>query len=395
MPTDPSSSNMTVKGHFNELVRKYEDGVLNGNHPGGPSGAATSLIPLFEQLWHQMAAIGVLSPNEQLDDLSTGSLELLWTPYLIADLYQRVQGPLPTPEATTTSPATTQEVTGVMPREEALSRSHRWYDVYFKWALDYELVDERTLEKYRTYRGDQRTHRIELSRKLRELEEEKRRCEDRVQYLLAKRKRMKALMEADDDNVADTGDDDDEEALRSRALARLRWSVYEGCHQLQLSSRELEMLQALSPERRQAIATEHQNTIEAVRRGEKSLGRHTYTILPGGLIAPGGPFRTPQLSSTAMSAIANQQAFRQQVVDELMIERNTPTMTLQEFADMEMDDVQRRMDASAEAQRQQQEEDEKLGPDGVEERQRQRDMRMADWKDDHAPIGQTERGNYA
>ncbi|KAH9599618.1 TAP46-like protein [Trypanosoma melophagium] len=387
---DASGTNTTVKGHFTELIRQYKEKILNGSTSSEMDTAARNLIPQFEQLWHQMAVLGVFSPNEELDDLSTTSLELLWTPYIIADMYQRVQGQLPTPTMNSQTDISSSGIT----REEALACSHRWYDIFFKWTLDYELIDERTLETYRKYDADNRTQRIELSRKCRELEQEMHRNEEQVQYLQAKRKRMQALMSEDGEDIENTGGDE-EEVLRNRALSRLRWSIYEACHQLQLSSRELEMLQALSPEKRQAIAMAHQNTIEAVQRGEKSLGRQTYTILPGGLIAVGGAVPTAQLNSLAMSAIANQQAFRQQVVDELMMERNKPTMTLQEFADMEMADVQRRMEAEAEAQRQQQEEDERLGADGIEERQRQRDVRMADWKDDHAPNGLTAKGNYA
>lgn len=388
----------TLKGRFAGLVHQYEEQILKGVDSGEQDVVARSLIPQFELLWHHMAAMGVVSSNDELDDFSTTSLELLWIPYIVADLYQRVQGLLPTLGATTSSSQTTSAptltTTTSMSREEALASSHRWYEIFFQWALDCGLVDERTLETYRTFRADNRTQRIELSRKRRELEEEMRRYGEQVQYLLARRKRMQALLKENGDELEDANGEE-EEALRNRALARLRWSVYESCHQLQLSTRELEMLQALSPEKRQAISNMHQETIEAVRRGEKSLGRHTYTILPGGLVTPGGPIPATQFGSVAMSAIANQQAFRQKVVDELMIDRNTPTMTLQEFAETEMADVQRRMDASAAAKRQQEEDDERLGPDGVEERQRQRDARMADWKDDHPPNGLTAKGNYA
>ncbi|KAG8347726.1 hypothetical protein TRVL_01449 [Trypanosoma vivax] len=379
---------------FNDLVRRYEVDVLGAEMSSDQDKATRALLPDFERLWYMMSALGVVSPNEQLDDISTSALELLWTPYVIADLYQRVQGAMAPPDAAS-SPGTSNAVpTCGMTREEALGRSHRWYDLFFQWALQCELVDERTLEKYRHYRAEQRTQRVELSQMCRELKQELSRCEDKVSYLQAKRRRMQQLMEQDGDELADEGGEE-EEALRCRALARLRWSVYESCHQLQLSVRELEMLQALSLEKRAEIAAAHDRTLEAVRRGDLSLGRHTYTILPGGLIAPGGPFPLNQINSTAMNALANQHAFRQQVIDQLMIDRNTPTMTLAEFAEAEMADLQRRMDENAEAQRRQQEEDERLGPDGVEERQRQRDAKLADWKDDHAPIGQTAKGNYA
>lgn len=397
MSTDGSEvidDNKTVRSLFNGLAQRYKDTVLKSETSIEQDENSRSLIPHLEKLWYMMGAMGVVSPNEQLDDISTNALELLWTPYIIADLYQRLQGPMPTPAPVT--PGETNEVAGAagMTREEALSRSHHWYDVFFRWAQDCELVDERTLDTYRTFRADNRTQRVELSRKRRELEVVLLQYEDKVEYLQAKRKRMKELMAEDGDEISESNGDE-EEALRGRALARLRWSVYEACHHLQLSARELEMLTALSPERRKEIANNHQRTLDAVRRGELSLGRHTYTILPGGLVAPGGPFPVDRINSTVMSAIASQESFRQKVVEELMINRNNPTMTLAEFADAEMADVQRRMEANADAQRLQQEEDELLGPEGVEERQRKRDSALADWKDDHPPIGQTARGNYA
>nr|CCC89626.1 conserved hypothetical protein [Trypanosoma congolense IL3000] len=384
-----TNSGITIKALFSELTRRYRESVLMSESSADQETAARTLIPRFERLWSMMGVMGVVSPNEQLDDISTSGLELMWTPYLIADLYQRLQGPMPTPGAT---PAVAGG--GVITREEALASSQRWFEVFFHWAQECELVDERTLDTYRTYRAEQRTQRVELSRKRRELEETMRRAEDAVDYLSAKRRHMQELLAEDGEDLGESGGEE-EEALRNRAIARLKWSIYEACHQLQLSSRELEMLLTLSPEKRQEIAENHQKTIEAVRRGELSLGRHTYTILPGGLIAPGGPFKTSPLDSASLSAMGGQEIFRQKVVDELMIDRNKPTMTLAEFADAEMADVQRRMEANAEAQRLQEEEDERLGPDGVEERQRQRSAALADWKDDHAPIGQTSRGNYA
>ena len=472
--TDGSRDNTTVKGHFTRLCDDYTTSILNtslASTDPALAAAVRRLIIEFEQFWSRLSAVGAFSPNDELDDYSTTALEMLWTPYVIADLYQRIQGPVrQSPTGSTTS--TDKNVSGLqtargqgvpaermqgeeamrhgeqrreqsdddgqgrqsaseaarltshglqeeglrsLTRQEALARSHAWLKIYFEWMQNVELVDEKTLETYSVYKADQRTQRIELSRTITSLKAAWKAAEDKVGYLRAKRRRMRELMDEDGEAAEET-DGEEEEALRERALARLKWAIYEGCHQLQISSRELSMLEALSPDQRAAISKEYQATMDAVRRGEISLGRHTYTILPGGMMMAGTvdqpqPVRssdilqsggitqtlsaTPAPPSMALGNAANQQLYRQHVRDELMVDRNAPTMTLQEFAAMEMADVQRQMDQAKERQQQQAEEDARLGPDGVEERQRQKDSAWDDWKDDHPAYGITNKGNYS
>jgi hypothetical protein len=473
--SDPSRDNITVKGHFTSLCDDYTTNILNTALAStDPTLNATirRLIVELEQFWRQLGTVGAFSLNDELDDYSTTALEMLWTPYIIADLYQRIQGPArqtstvtagngnhgasaaePDQERTEermrgedasrsyeqrltcggeqrqsaeeaarlTSHGLQQEGLRSLTRQEALARSHAWLKVFFEWMENVELVEEKTLDTFSVYRPDQRTQRVELSRTITSLKAAWKAEEDKVGYLRVKRRRMRELMDEDGEAAEEAGGEE-EEALRERALARLRWAIYEGCHQLQISSRELSMLEALNPEQRAAISKEYQATMDAVRRGELSLGRHTYTILPGGMMTAGTIDQPQQVrasdivhsggttqaihttgaavgaSSTTFMALgnaSNQQLYRQQVRSELMLDRNAPTMTLQEFAAMEMADIQRQMDEAQARQQQQAEEDARLGPDGVEERQRKKDSAWDDWKDDHPAYGITDKGNYS
>ncbi|KAK7200317.1 TAP42-like family [Novymonas esmeraldas] len=473
----------TVKGHFIQLCETYTTEVLQTTlaSTAAPLNAQIrALIAELEQLWHHLSAVGAFSSNDELDDYSTTALEMLWTPYMVADLYQRIQGPMKPnvdhrarnggaaqpqhsgssggavgsaeermrgedvlvhsergsgsaaaaaaadagttaarPVASDVARTHREEELESMTRQVALARSHAWLMVFFEWMQNATLVDEATVDKYSVHRPEQRTQRIELSRTIASLRATWKAEEDRVGYMRAKRRRMLELM-ADEGEAVEEAGGEEEEALRERALARLRWSIYEGCHQLQLSSRELSMLEALNPEQRAAISKQYQDTMDAVRRGELSLGRHTYTILPGGMMAAGtleqpqqvrasdiaqsGGVTAPTVAavataapttSVAFSGRHNAQLYRQQVRNELMMERNAPTMTLQEFAELEMAEIQRQMDEAQAMQQRQAEEDERLGADGVEERQRHKDSAWDNWKDDHPAYGLTNKGNYS
>ncbi|KAG5477008.1 hypothetical protein LSCM1_05342 [Leishmania martiniquensis] len=469
--TDATRDSVTVKGHFTSLCDAYMADVVNTSLASTDATLNTrirALLAEFELFWRHLSAVGAFSLNDEIDDYSTTALEMLWTPYILADLFQRIQGPMARAQdgraadgggsRSGTAPqqagsvdermrgedalhqeerhGETQQTEAVMrsgvyatshslreeelrslSRQEALARSHAWLSIFFEWMENINLVDKKTLDTYSVYRADQRSQRLELSRTIASLREAWKAQDEQVGYLRAKRRRMRELM-AEEGEAAEEAGGEEEEALRARAVARLRCSIYEGCHQLQISSRELSMLESLNPEQRAAAAKQYQDTLDAVRRGELSLGRHTYTILPGGTMTAGTVDRPQQVrvgdivqsggttvpavtvtaaaaSSRALSGCQNTQLYRQQVRDELMIDRNAPTMTLQEFAELEMAEIQRQMDEAQAMQQQQAEEDARLGPDGMEERQRQKDSAWDDWKDEHPAYGLTNKGNYS
>lgn len=215
------------------------------------------------------------------------------------------------------------------------------------------------------------------------------------------------LMEEDNEMV---------EIRRERALARLRWACYELGYSQEMSQRELQMLSALDLQTRARISKEYQETLEAERRGKRTQGRHTYTILPDGQMMA-GTLRQPQplpvqaveaggggppTWATATTAPPLPTAvqtscgvFAQAVRDTLMVDRNPPTATLKEFAEGEMALAMEQQERERAAREAQEEEDARLGPEGVEERERVKASKWDDWKDDNPRNGQTSKGNYS
>lgn len=465
----------TIRGRLEELTRQYTHDIRGG---GGvvSQHVVRQLIASLELFWHQASHAGIFSSNEDVDEYSTTALQILWIPYLIADVYQRVQDTIPIGDARapdnrdaaastayisteasamrgvgqsgwlgrkdermphepdaggesashTSPPSVTALIMTTQSRQEALAQSHRWFDLFLEWMQRIALVDDKTIEQYREYRPDQRSTRVELSRRTAELYTRWQTLEQKVHYARAQKRRLRAIMNEEGDE-ADTsvgarsnresadverqetidGGADVEEEERECALARLRWSCYDAFHQMQLSSRELTMLESIRPDQRAAIVAEYQQRMRTPSSASSS--RQTYTILPGGQMTM-GTLRHPQpipLSQVTQSgavyspvvvhnatASGNPSLFREQLRSELMMERNAPTMTLQEFAEKEMTAMQRQMDGEARAQAEQAEEDARLGPEGVEERERQKDSRWADWKDDHPAFGPSSKGNF-
>lgn len=421
----------TVKGFFNSLCETYINEVLKGELGRTASSLQSLLHRLllqFEDLWRRLGAVGAFSDNDELADYSTTALEMLWTPYVIADLYQRLQmgpgamqtagaavsqatarmpgdGPRAQTATVCTYRARTEENLQTLSRQEVLASSHAWFNIFFEWLNNTTIVSEDNVKRYTSIGPDQRSIRIELAKIRADLQQQWTEAEAGVKYLLAKRRRMMELMDEDGESMEEMGGEE-EEALRRRAIVRLKWSAYDAFHQMNLSTRELQMLESVQPEQRATISSQYQQTLDAVRRGELTLGRQTYTILSDGGMVVGTPDRpvplmaqqlqsSGGLSAPSVSLVTDQLAFRQRIRDELMIDRNPCTMTLEAFAQKEMAEVQRQMEQAAEMQVLQKEEDERLGEDGVEERQRKKDSEWDDWKDNHPANGPTNKGNYS
>lgn len=117
-------------------------------------------------------------------------------------------------------------------------------------------------------------------------------------------------------------------------------------------------------------------------KGRKNPGRQTYTILPGGYISPGAP-------------LSENLNYREIVKAELFMDRNQPTMSLEEFSQNEMADVQRQMEQQQFQQQQQEEEDSRMNPEELEDRDRQRQMAKDEFRDLCPVEGITNKGNYS
>lgn len=396
MSNDETRSSLTVKEHFDACVAEYDAEVvkssLSSTDPAFQQRVARLLLDLG-RLWHRFEAAGACSINDEIDDLTTSTLSMLITPFIVADLHQRR---LPTAGAS--PPA---QGAG---RAHALAVSLHYYDAFLKLMVQLGLVSERDAEVGVRFNPNDRTKKIENSRKLAELTKQVEDVDHRIAFTLARSKRMRQLCSDEGDSYEEHGGVE-EELLRERAVLRLKWGVQEAFRQCQMSSRELEMLESLSDDQRRSVVNEYQQRLkDAESSGGAGVGRETYTILPGGQIVTGTLHQQRRLAgevgcmvggSASAPLCTTSATFREQVKNEVFMERNRPTMTLAEFAQMEMAEIDRQMRQQAENAQQAQEEEERLGPEGIEERQRQYDSRWSDWKDDNPPIGISTKGNYS
>ena len=436
----------TVKQHYDACIRTYRekvlDSTLSSTDPQFQS-VVTQLIAELELVWHTVQGTHVLSPNDELDDVSTGTLSILLTPFVLADLHQRVVLPPQPLLSQTSSAAAHSSQTGSRSRSHALALSIHHLQRFLQVAVQLGLATEPDVEQSVVYQPQQRQRRVDMSRAVSGMQSTLRSMESRMSFLAARRQRMKKLIaeEEDSDNDEDRGADEaqeskaraaagkgsdaidedaergaeEDELLREYHLLRLRCAVLESYQSIQMSTRELEMLTTLTDDQRREIVQEYQKQLQE-SGGGLGLQRQTYTILPGGSIAPGAVgLRQAGGTSTGASTISSSSSYalpsallsqqygitvdgrtvRETIQSEIFMDRNRPTMTLQEFAEMEMREVQRQMQAAQEQGQWQAEEDKRLGPEGMEERDRKKDSAWADWKDDNPPIGLSTKGNYS
>lgn len=403
-PPREEDKHVTVKEHFDSCMKEFESSILESTLDSTSAEYQALVLRLLSDLalmWHRLEAAGALSVNDELDDLTTSTVEMLITPFVVADLHQRrlaEDDDVPAAPSSSSSRGSSSLPSSAK-RASALTVSLFYFDVFLKLMIQIGLTTERDCEVNCRFNSADRTRRVENHRAMSELRQQVKDAEDRVRYCAAKSKRMRMLCEADGDVHEERGGEE-EEILRDRAVKRLRWAVLCSFQQVQMTSRELQMLDAMSDSQRRQAVEEYQRKIEEARQsGGLGVGRDTYTILPGGMVMTGAP----QLQRRALSHAVEQAAmmqdagvtFREQVRSDVFMDRNRPTMTLDEFAAMEMAEIQRQMDAQSATQALQQEEDERLGPEGMEERQRQYDSWWADWKDANPAIGISTKGNYS
>ena len=70
-------------------------------------------------------------------------------------------------------------------------------------------------------------------------------------------------------------------------------------------------------------------------------------------------------------------------------------MTLAEFAELELEKMNKDMEMAKQRQQHLEEEEEKLGIEGVEEKKRKETIQWENWKDNHPPFSITNKGNYS
>ena len=102
-----------------------------------------------------------------------------------------------------------------------------------------------------------------------------------------------------------------------------------------------------------------------------------YTVLPGGHVIPFG-------------------TLREHLKEQCFVQRNLPTMTLADFADMEMQKMAQDVTKQKAAEVEHQAEEVRIGPEGVEERERTKQADWDDWRDEHPSHSAiSTKGNYS
>lgn len=429
-----------------------------GDGPAGDEGGLAAATPATvrsiledgEALWRSALALRVWSSNESVEEVSTTGLELMRLPYLLSVLYLHYLQEMPSGNPDTGStPALSIEEMSVMRsvfRHAALLRSQYWVRTFLEEVTSMGLftVDEisgfggRVEKKEGDVEGEglssssstlppslPRERRMQLSQLRSASDASCRQLEERLAYERVRRRRFKSKLHQDDEDDGElnsanerhedpasavegraveveddnrAGEEEDvmlEERRRELAILRLKAHSYAACEQQMMSDREVAMLAAIDPSRRLGISQHYQTML---KDGNRPPTRQTYTILPDGSMMAGTPSHPkPVPSSTVQQSGGAAQRpafFAQQVRDELMIDRNPPTQTLQAFAEGEMALAFQQADAMKVAQEEQQREDEALGQEGREERDRVKDSRWSDWKDDNPRFGKTSKGNY-
>jgi hypothetical protein len=375
----PSNEELPLSAAVERSIVRYKREVLASDLPSTDRSfqqAVSQLIDDFRTLWTRFQKSDKLSKNdEKLDDLTLGTLRCLTLPYFLGDLYQRL---------VTLTDASEASEDSERARSKVLAVSEHFFKEFLSLMVDLGVANEREVETQTTYSGNTRTSRVARSREKAELHQKLSETDSGLAYETAKRRRLRELMAEDGDDKEEAGGCD-EELFRARETLYLRWCTLDAMAQLDVSSREMDMIGRLDEAQKRLIVQNYQAGIQHFRERKNDTGRHSYTILPGGLITPGIlPPNGQQM-----------QTFREQVRAEVFLERNRPTMTLEEFAQQEMAEIQRQMDAQAAGEAAQKAEDDRLGTDGIEERERVKQSQWDDWRDANPPIGITTKGNYS
>eukprot|EP00758_Cryptobia_borreli_P018241 Tbor_TRINITY_DN6617_c0_g1::TRINITY_DN6617_c0_g1_i1::g.3051::m.3051/K17606/IGBP1, TAP42; immunoglobulin-binding protein 1 len=417
---------MTIKQRLEYIIKRYEYNIkenvdeLSTVDPAYQS-ILQELIDDAQEVWALMRSAGVYSPyTDQLDDLHTFTLQSLMLPYMVGDLWQRVQGSDSSPISDPRRPQSSSSFDVISygdrnNRPAALANSQKAFKEYIEIAQDLGFVTDKEIEIYDNMNPSHRDARIQLHNRKVELKERMKQLEQKLTYEMVMNKRasrLKRIQENEDDIDGihdgahyssfnnegeqqvqwgedpdnDIGDeeergDDTSESKRELIITQLKWCVWDTFQQTQMSKRELEMLGGIPDSIKRQIADQYQENMEQWKN-RANPGKQTYTILPGGIIAPGAP-------------LTENKNFREIVKAEMFMQRNLPTMTLEEFAQMEMAQCQKIMEAQKSAKEEEEAENDMLGEDGREEKERQKQAAKDDWRDACPVEGITNKGNYS
>lgn len=363
----------------------------------------------YAQLWEHVEASGSLSRADDLEDLSTGGLDLMAVPFRLAELTAR------------------GEVGGSHARRvAALGASRKLYIAFLNLCENVRLVREEDIEKRVVYKALDRTARVEAHQRCKALENRISELEGAMakERALAKRRLRIEQEDLDDDDQVDRDDaeraaaiaemdeaaleDATEEVRRELLVTQLKLRVEEAFSSIQMNDREADMLTTLSEDGKVRAVEEYQRALTDERKSTFASNKH----FPGAsvLIDPeltrvyaskatgvhGPPLQQPQGGANYnILPCGHTGPLRHELKDAAFLDRNQPTQTLEEFAQGEMAFMAEQQQRMMDAQQTKMEEDAKLGEAGIEERERVDKARWDDWRDANPAYGITNKGNYS
>eukprot|EP01061_Rhynchopus_euleeides_P010809 TRINITY_DN20391_c0_g1_i3.p1 TRINITY_DN20391_c0_g1~~TRINITY_DN20391_c0_g1_i3.p1 ORF type:complete len:346 (+),score=156.80 TRINITY_DN20391_c0_g1_i3:105-1142(+) len=303
--------------------------------------AVKECTTLFQDLWRAVDQAKVFSPNEEVEDMATGDIKFLTVLYYLGDLQERV--------------VDTNRVNN-------LRNAVRCFQLFMRLCLDYAIIPEKEYELLTTpINPTDRAARVERLKKQKELQA-------RLADLSEKKKLIsRRISEA---GCVAGGDLKDDQEFEFDAAERQYWllavedKLRSASQQLQMSTRELEMLTSLSQEQKDQAVEEYQRQIE------DSRGR------------PPDPSQLQRIEAAPEPMLVTQLSMdRERILKEVFMDRNPATMSDAEYCRQQME----RMlpsDTPKDEKNPDESEDEEEA-----ERARVKSSKWDDWKDDHARDG--------
>jgi hypothetical protein len=386
----------SVSSVLSLALRRYE-GVINSTEPASSDVAAQRVedaIAVFHRLQQSINAQGAFSRNEELDDMSTQSLSMLTVPYYIADLVSR------------------RACGGGDHRRriEALSIGAEYALKYLRVCETVRLIGEDEIERRLEYRPLDRSTRIEAHRRKKDLTETLSSIDQRIGLERAKAKRLQRILREEDEEEGGRFESDvneieiSDDLLRERHIAQAKLFVDAAFELIHSNKREADMLGSLTEEEKLQIIADYQKALTESRPNAPNLYfpaarrpelQDVYLDVVSGTRT--GPMQQHLSTGSNYEILGcgHNQPLRQRIKEEAFMDRNKPTMTLEEFAEQEMAAMAEQARQQAAAKREHEEEEARLGPDGVEERDRLKAAAWDNWKDDNPANGISSKGNYS
>eukprot|EP00759_Apiculatamorpha_spiralis_P015326 PhF_6_TR2196/c0_g1_i3/m.3643/K17606/IGBP1, TAP42; immunoglobulin-binding protein 1 len=302
----------TLVGLLHDGMKAFNDKVENSDFSSGSQEyqqCVDNLIQHFTKLRHYATVRGVLSRNEELDDVMTDAILFYLIPYYLAELHVKKM-----PSASDTEDA---EAVGGS-RERVLAVAMELYKDFLSDVVSVGIVKESEAvvdDDVGAGKPVDRAAKVALAKRVKELQEKQRSLESR-------RKNRISTLEKKGCESHDVDEDPEvEEITRELNLATVRVTVGKVVSSYPYVVQELNMLRSLTKEQREQAVREYRQAIEEMKRGPP-------------------PDAVPV---TRIGAVD-----RMEIKDTAFINRNAPTQTLAEFADEEiayMKEAQARADA--------------------------------------------------